>query len=254
MKDYAALQKLLELEIEDQEKFWIVYDWLKRELFVLLKEEINRIDWERDWLKQFEEIHSRIIQEWDQIKLIISNFNSKRLSGVLYEVLFYLSCLSTVSVYKGSWIMEITGEIPHQEKPPWFEVLPIYDILPKIFEIKQNGKSSLKAPQIEADFIILYRDDKEVLPLAFVDVKSNLKNYDAKKAIAYALGCKYFCNSILEIVSPKEVYPRELKDWEVMQVCWKCGTLNENAIYCQECKTKIWLAADEIWNNYPLEK
>jgi len=250
-----ALEKLLDLQIENEKKYWIVFDWLKREFFVLLKDKITNIDWTGNWLTDLQNLHKNVIEEWKKIESILPiDFPIKRLKGILYEVLFYLTCIKTSSIFKSSWILELTGNplIPN-ETPPWFEVIPIYDILPKTFRIEENNKWTLRAPRIEADFFICYWDEKNSLPLAFVDVKANLKNYREQEMVWHALGCKYFYNAILQIACPKVGYPKDLKEWKIQQVCWSCGSLNKDAIYCKNCGTKIWLAEKELWDVYPLK-
>ena len=257
MKENTVLEKFLSLQIEDEEKYWIVFDWLKREFFIMIKDRITNIDWAGHWVKNLEDIYNNVIWEWKQIEDILlqyNNFSLKRLKGILYEVLFYLSCIEASSIFKGSWIIELTGDPPiPNEEPPWLEIIPIYDILPKTFRIKEANKWTLRAPQIEADFIVCYWDEKGSLPLGFVDVKANLKNYKKPKRVWYALGCKYFYNAILQIARPKVDYPKDLKDWKVQQVCLGCGSLNKSTIYCQNCGTKIWLAEKELWDTYPLK-
>jgi len=256
MINYDMLNVLLNLRTEGEERFWVVFDWLKREFFVLLKAEITSIDWKGDWLKELERIYERVVAEWRQTERLLSryDFQVKRLKGVLYEVLFYLSCVETSSVFKASWIMELAGDpLVPDEKPPWFEVIPIYDIIPRTFRIKVNNKWVVRTPQIEADFMICYWDEKGSLPLAFVDVKGNLKRVDPEKAIWNALGCRYFYNSILQIAHPETEYPRNLKEWEIKQVCWNCGALNKGVIECENCSTKIWIGEEELWNTYPIK-
>lgn len=253
-----TLKALLNLKIEKkEEKFWIIFDWLKREFFVLLKGKIASIDWAGNWQNDLEDIYNEVIEEWKQIENMLlqyNNFPVKRLKGVLYEALFYLTCIKTSSIFKSSWIMELAGDpLAPNEKPPWFEVIPIYDIIPRTFRIKEDHKWVLKAPQIEADFVISYWDEKGTLPLAFVDVKANLKKYNPKYAVWYALGCKWAYNAILEITCPKTDYPKDLKEWKIKQACWNCGSLNKNTVYCQNCGTKIWLAEEELWETYPLK-
>jgi len=256
--DKKIFTNFLSLQIDDEKKFLIILDWTRREFFTLIKEKMKKIDWKKgNWLKAIECIFDDIIYEWEEIENFFLNYKKfpiKRLKGVLYEILFYLSTLKTSTLFKGSWIMEIAGDplIPNEE-PPWLEIIPIYDILPRTFRIKEKEKWILRAPQIEADFIVGFWDEKGTLPLTFIDVKANLKNYDQKTMVWSALGCKWFYNSILQISIPNTSYPKELKEWSNYQVCWGCGTLNKSTVYCKKCKTKIWLAKDELWKVYPLK-
>jgi len=257
--DSKILERLLQVEIDSERKFWVIYDWLKRDLFVYLKDELSDLDWLGDWVHGLEKIQRRLIWEWKSIEglLVSPQISLPRVRGVLYEVLFYLNCIKTVSVFKGSWIMEVTGDplVPGQE-PPWLDIIPIFDIMPKLFRIRQNGKWVLRAPRVEADFLICYWDKEKTLPLAFVDVKSTLKKYDKKQMVWAALGCKWFNDSILEVATPKPGildYPRGLEDWNISQVCWKCGVLNQKTTHCFRCGQKIWLAADEYWKPWPLK-
>lgn len=59
-----ALEKLLDLQIENEKKYWIVFDWLKREFFVLLKDKITNIDWTGNWLIDLQNLHKNVIEEW----------------------------------------------------------------------------------------------------------------------------------------------------------------------------------------------
>jgi len=254
-----VLEKLLDLQIEDEEKYWIVFNWLKHEFFVLIKKKVTDIDWYGNFPKSLETVYADVISKWKQTEGIIlqhdSNFPVKRLNGILYEVLFYLNCIETSSMHKFCRIMELAGDPISDEKSPWFVVIPIYDILPKTFRIKENDKWVFKSPQIEADFIVCYWDEKRgSLPLSFIDVKTNLKNYNKQKRSGYALGCKYFYNSSLQIARPKIKYPKNLNEWNIEYVCWNCGSLNKDIIYCQDCGTKIWVTKEEVWNTYPLKQ
>jgi len=255
------LKQIMELSSLKNE-FWIIFDLLKRELFTFLKESITNINWTKNFLDQLDRIYDDLTRKWMQVEDIIkgSNLSIKRLKGVLYEALFYFSCIYTVSIFKGSWIMQIVNT-PNRssEKPPWFEVIPIYDIQPRLFRAQRNSKWVLKAPQIEADFLICYWDTNTgPLPPAFIDVKSSLsavKKLSRSQRVWFALGCKLFHNSIFQIAYPKRgiSYPKKLEDWHIELVCWKCGALNKNKIYCKECGEKIWLAEDECWRPWPFK-
>ena len=258
--EVLVLKQLLELSCL-KDRFWVVFDWLKRELFTYLKEKITKIDWVGNYLEQLDEIHEGLVQEWKQAESVIRNSDIpvERLEGVLYEVLFYFSCIYTVSIFKGSWIMEVAGTplVPEQ-RPPWFEVIPIYDIQPKLFRIREGNKWILKVPQIEADFLICYWDTETgYLPLAFIDVKSSVRavrNLGRKQRVWFALGCKFFHDSIFQIAYPRRTpYPKDLNDWIIKQVCWRCGALNKGRIFCGECGEKIWLAKDEFWKPWPFK-
>jgi hypothetical protein len=218
-----------------------------------------------------EKIHDELINKWKEIENKCQNQNYQqlnRLKGVIYEPLFFLNALYTSTIFKGSWIMEVAGDplIPDR-LPPWLEIIPLYDIIPRVFRIRKENRWELKAPQIEADFLIYYYDEvkrreinkSRIFPLAFIDVKvkSALKKYNPKDAIWYALGCKWFQNSILQIAIPlpQKEFPKDLKDWKVYQVCWNCGKLHEmdKGICCMHCGEKIWLAENELWEPYPFK-
>lgn len=264
------LQQILNLpernEQEKGRKFWILFDWCKRELFSFLKERITNIKWKENWLRELEKIHEELITMWTKIENECQDYQQlKRLRGVVYEPLFFLNSLSTSSIFKGSWIMEVAGDplIP-ERLPPWLEIIPLYDIIPRVFRIKKENRWELRVPQIEADFLIYYCDERKrkervnnrkIFPLAFIDIKSNLKNYNPKEAVWYALGCKWFQNSILQIAIPKKEFPKDLKDWKIPQVCWSCGKLHDmdRSIYCIHCGIKIWLAKNESWKPYPFK-
>jgi len=240
--ELETLNALYKLKIDDKKKFWIVFDWLKREYFDWIKNKIKDINWEEEWLNDFERILDEAIENWSHFESTFSqyeNIPTKRLKGILYEVLFYISCIKTSSIFKGSWIMELNNDplCPNRE-PPWFEVVPIYDILPKTFNLNDGSKKVLKAPQIEADFLILYWDKMGTHPLVFVDVKKNLNKYKPKDAVWNALGCKW-SNAILAIATPKKDFPRDLKDWDIKHVCWNCGHLNVDSACCEDCGKSI---------------
>lgn len=204
---FNFLQQILNLsernKQEKERKFWILFDWCKRELFNFLKGEITNIRWEGNWLKELKEIHEKLVNKWKSIENECKDYKQlKRLKGVIYEPLFFLNALYTSSIFKGSWIMEIAGDplIPNK-LPPWFEIIPLYDIIPRVFRIKKKSKWKLRTPQIEADFLIYYYDERErkeeinykkIFPLAFIDIKSNLKNYNREEMTWYAMGCKWF--------------------------------------------------------------
>jgi hypothetical protein len=270
MAVFNFLQQILNFpernEQEKEKKFWILFDWCKRELFSFLKDRITNIKWKKNWLKELEEVHEELIYKWREIENKCQNYQQlKRLKGVIYEPLFYLNSLYTGSIFKGSWIMEVAGDslIPNL-LPPWLEIIPLYDIVPKVFRIKKRNRWELRAPQIEADFLIYYYDERKrkekinkrkLFPLAFIDIKSSLKNYNPREAVWHALGCKMFQNSILQIAIPQKEFPQHLKDWKELQVCWNCGKLHdmEKSVYCIHCGKKIWLAEKEFWEPYPFK-
>ena len=79
----SVLKSLLKLHCKKEDKFWIIYDWCKRDLFVFLKKRITDIDWKRNWLKEIEKIHSELKEKWEKIERECKNYTHlKRLKGV----------------------------------------------------------------------------------------------------------------------------------------------------------------------------
>ena len=85
----GALEKLLDLQIENEKKYWIIFDWLKREFFVLLKDKITNIDWTENWLNDLQNLHKNVIEEWKEIENVLPvDFPIKRLKEFYMKFYF----------------------------------------------------------------------------------------------------------------------------------------------------------------------
>jgi len=43
--------------------------------------------------------------------------------------------------------------------PPWFECIPLYDIIPNLHFIRDERRKRRRVPQVKADFLVTYVDD-----------------------------------------------------------------------------------------------
>jgi hypothetical protein len=54
-------------------------------------------------LQELDEIRKDLLDKWSEIKKALFNYKHiKRVNGVIYEVLFYLNAIYTISIFKGS--------------------------------------------------------------------------------------------------------------------------------------------------------
>lgn len=227
--------------------FWKIADEVKRRLFSRLRIETSQIDYHNyeAYRSRFESIPDRLIEEWRKIeKKYHRRKELNRLKGFLYEVLFYYACLRTQTVFLDAELCEIGGA-KFGKAPPWFECIPLYDIIPNLHYVWRNSKKERKVPQIKADFLVTYVDDEGALPPALIDVKSskNVAKY-RKKELMWQIIAAMRLGFIFQAAYPKpdleSEYPRSLEDWEIKTPCPKCGELSDDCRECSKCGAKIF--------------
>lgn len=229
--------------------FWKIADYVKRRLFSRLRMEtakINYLDY-KSYRERFENIPRCLTKEWGKIEReyeALSKKDLEKLKGFLYEALFYYACLKTQATFLDAELVEFGGG-KFEESPPWFECIPLYDIIPNLHFIKEKGRKKRKVPQVKADFLITYVDDGGPFPPSLVDVKSSEKT--AKKhreKIKWQIVSAMRLGFIFQVAYPasnlKSKYPTSLKDWEIKTPCFKCGELNDNYRKCEKCGAEIF--------------
>ena len=232
--------------------FWEMADSVKRRLFGRLRKETASIDYLRfkDYRKRFDEIPDILIREWKIIKKEIKEEYKeyaddvlfRRLEGFLYEALFYYACLDTQSVFLDAEIIEMADDEPYfTEYPPWFEAIPLYDIIPNLHYIRKGRVKRRKVPQVKADFLVMYVDDKGPLPPALIDVKAR-KPSRYKDEWNWQIVAAMRMGFIFQIAYPKHgvKYPKSLKEWELRTPCPECKKLSHEYRRCSECGAEIF--------------
>jgi hypothetical protein len=137
------------------------------------------------------------------------------------------------------------GGFKFKESPPWFECIPLYDIIPNLHHILEKDQKKRKVPQIKADFLVTYVDDKGPLPPAIIEVKSS------KKAIKYKRGelnwqivAAMRLGFIFQLSYPdpniESTYPRSLREWEIKTPCSRCEGLSDDFRKCSKCGAEIF--------------
>ena len=217
-----------------------IFDETKSRLFNKLRTEIQNIDYsDHNWYEtRFEEIPKHLLDEWEKIeKEYGSTINPKRLKGFLYESLFYYACLKTQTIFLGAEMMTF-GEAKTSDRPPWFECVPLYDIKPILYnQLKTQRK--IHVPQIEADFILTYVDNKGHCPPSYTDVKSK-KPEEYNKYWGWYIVAAMRAGFIFEIAYPKTDFPTDLNDWEIKTPCDNCKTLSNDFKKCTNCGSVIF--------------
>lgn len=229
--------------------FWKIADEVKRRLFSRLRIETSQIDYlnYKGYRKKFEGIPASLIEEWNKLKekyKYASDGEFNRLKGFLYEALFYYACLETQTVFLDAELCEFGG-LKFKESPPWFECIPLYDIIPNLHYIWEKDEKKRKVPQIKADFLVTYVDDKGPLPPAIIEVKSS------KKAIKYKRGelnwqivAAMRLGFIFQVSYPdpniESTYPRSLREWEIKTPCSRCEGLSDDFRKCSKCGAEIF--------------
>jgi hypothetical protein len=224
---------------------WKKYDEIKRRLFHKLRVEMS-FDYSEigfsEYRKKFQKIPNILVDEWSSIEKENQNHpNLLRFKGALYEALFYFACLDTQAFLIDAEILEMGGE-KFPESPAWFVAIPLYGVIPQLHQIYENGEWKRKAPQVDADFIMVYVDDKGPAPPALVDVKSSKPSYDEKR-FGWQIAAAIRMGFIFQVAYPKEgvEYPQCLKDWEFRTPCPTCKTLSRDYRRCSECGSVIFL-------------
>lgn len=229
--------------------FWKKADEVKRRLFSRLRIETSKIDYldYKKYRKKFEGIPDCLIKEWDKLKeeyKDTSNVDFNRLKGFLYEALFYHACLKSQTIFLDAELCEFGG-VKSEESPPWFECIPLYDIIPNLHYIWEKGKKMRKIPQTKADFIVIFVDDKGPLPPAIIDVKSTEKAIKYKRGeINWQIVAAMRLGFIFLVAYPQSnlesTYPRSLKEWEIKTPCSKCEGLSDDFRKCTKCGAEIF--------------
>jgi hypothetical protein len=150
--------------------FWEIADYAKRRLFSRLRTEASKINYlnYKEYRERFENIPSYLLKEWQKIKKeygkALSRGEIEKLKGFLYEALFYYACLKMQTIFLDAELAE-SGGAKFEESPPWFECIPLYDIIPNLHFIREKGRR--KVPQVKADFLITYVNDKSHYPSSY---------------------------------------------------------------------------------------
>lgn len=243
-----------------EDKFWEIADWVKRELFNCIRSETAQIDFTdfKAYRQKFEEIPSSLLKKWEEIKEKFKedpNIDLARLKGYLYEVLFYYACLNRQAIFFDAELAEMGGA-NFFASPPWFGTIPLFDIIPFLHRIQEDGVWKRKAPQIKADFLVQYVDDDGPLPPALIDVKSS-KHRKYNNGWNWQVTAAMRCGFIFQIAYPKKgvEYPRSLAEWEIKTPCRKCKRLSDNYRKCSLCEENIfsftiadaYYEAKELW-------
>lgn len=158
----------------------------------------------------------------------------------MYETLFYYACLETQTIFLDAEILEITGT-HFNDSSPWFEAIPLYDIIPNLHQLREGNTRIRRVPQIKADFLVFYVDDEGPSPFALVDVKSRKpRKYQEEwswQVIAAMRG-----GFIFQLAFPKseKEYPKSLRDWELKVPCSECKGLSDDYRKCGKCGAEIF--------------
>lgn len=233
-----------------ENRYWTIADQVKRRLYSRLRMATAQVDYlnYEEYQRKFREIPSILVNEWEEIQREyayganseIFRLNEHRLKGNLYEVLFYYACLKTQALFIDAEICEMEG-VHFEESPPWFEATPIYDIIPTLHHIHEKGIQVRKAPQVKADFLISYVDDRGPTPFAFVDVKSRSPS-EYSDAWNWQVTAAMRHGFIFQLAYPrtKSKYPISLEDWEIKTPCLNCKDLSDEFRKCTKCGKEIF--------------
>jgi hypothetical protein len=230
--------------------FWEIADYMKRRLFSRLRREtsnINYLNYE-EYRERFEGIPKALLEEWRKIEerygKVLSRREVERLKGFLYEALFYYACLEAQTVFLDAELAEFGGA-KFKGSPPWFECIPLYDIIPNLHFIRDGRRKRRRVPQVKADFLVTYIDDNGPLPPALVDVKSSEKQAKRyKEEYGWQIVAAMRLGFIFQVAYPrpglKQQYPTSLEDWEVKTPCPKCRKLSMDYRKCSNCGAEIF--------------
>lgn len=221
-------------------------NWVKWRLFNRLRENCENIDYQNyeKYRQKFEKIPNSLLGEWNEIKTELKdnpNANMKILKGFLFETLFYYACLKIEAIFKDAEILEMEGVKVRDEYPPWFEAIPLYDVIPPLHHIHENGKM-VKNPQTKGDFLISYVDDDGPLPPALVDVKSKKPGKYYTKKYGWQIVSAMRRGFIFQLAYPKEgiEYPKSIIEWDIVTYCSECGELSKEYRKCDKCGKSIF--------------
>jgi hypothetical protein len=234
----------------NDQTFWEIADYVKRELFSDIRKETSKINYlnYREYRKRFENIPNSLIKEWQRIEKTygkaLSKGNIEKLRGFLYEALFYYACLKTQTIFLNAELLEFGGA-KFKKSPPWFECIPLYDIIPNLHFICEKGRKRRKVPQVKADFLLTYVDDEGPLPPALIDVKSSEKTAKQhKEEFEWQIVAAMRLGFIFQIAYPdpnlKSSYPTSLKEWVIKTPCSECKELSDEYRKCTICGAEIF--------------
>jgi len=232
-----------------KQTFWEIADHVKRRLFSRLRMETSKINYlnYEEYRERFKNIPNSLLGEWQKIEReykALSKEEIERLKGFLYETLFYYACLETQAIFLDAELAEFGGT-KFEEHPPWFECIPLYDIIPNLHFIREKGKKRRKVPQVKADFLVTYVDDKGPLPPALIDVKSSEKAArQRKEELEWQIVSAMRLGFIFQVAYPspdlKSSYPTSLKEWIVKTPCPRCKELSDDYRKCTKCGAEIF--------------
>lgn len=237
------------MEDKKEQHFWRIADEIKRRLFSRLRIETSRIDYlnYKEYRKKFENIPDSLIKEWNKLKEKYkdtpeADFN--RLNGFLCEALFYYACIKIQTVFLDAELCEFGG-VKFEESPPWFECIPLYDIIPNLHYIREKNEKKRKVPQIKTDFLVTYVDDKGPLPPALIDVKSSKELIRYKREeLSWQIVAAMRLGFIFQVAYPdpslESPYPRSLKEWKIKTPCSNCKGLSDDLRKCSKCGAEIF--------------
>ena len=232
-----------------EQRFWEIADEVKRRLFSRSRIETSQINYlnYKEYRKKFESIPDSLIEEWGKLKEKYKNTpeeNSNRLKGFLYEALFYYACMETQTVFLDAELCEFGGA-KFEKSPPWFECIPLYDIIPNLHYIWEKNEKKRKVPQIKVDFLVTYVDDKGPLPPALIDVKSSegatkYKREELNWQIVAAMRLGFIFQVAYPDPNLQSPYPRSLKEWKIKTPCSNCKGLSDDFRKCSKCRAEIF--------------
>lgn len=180
--------------------------------------ESSPVELKRNHGKLFDTLHSKLVRSWASLENQMRPDFIPMARGILYEVLFYCSCMRLRSFF-------IYNSMKYK-----FEIFPFYDLSPK-----SASNDVTDMGYIKPDFFLKYRGDGFFPPM-LVDVKSS-ERPDKQIWKQARLSIKH--GFLYQIAYPKTKYPKCLADWNIRNVCPHCGKLNE-LTYCKGCYNYIF--------------
>lgn len=229
-----------------EEDFWLDFDAVRRDLFSIVRKAFSEFPYElrgKDFAKALDSLRAStgayVIETWKKIE---SHFRDsekvKRLKGATFEALFYMSVLTLKVMYTEAQEMIDDGYHIGPEIPWYVEVLPIFEITPRMLLIDNgHGGKERYAPQAEADFVVLRRNPDDTTVTALIDVKS----YEPEKPIRWPRYAAFMSGAILELAFPKKgiEFPMKMDDWEIEIVCPMCGKWPIEDYVCTSCNANF---------------
>jgi len=235
----------------DKACFWSAVDNVKRRLFSVIRIEYSKIDFLKGdtILSKVKAIPDRLLAEWNILQDYYTHeFNEhelNRLKGFLYEALFYCACLESQLIFLMNDILKLAGETDDDISPLVFECVPLYDIIPNLLILREEGKKrERKAPQIKADFIVRYVDKGGPTLPVFVEVKSSEEAMyrSNKEALLWSVIAARRLVYGFQIAFPSPHCcdnPRTLRDWSYRSICLKCNEFTTQYDICEYCGSPL---------------